>query len=186
MMLMLIADTTSHNGMKVFGLISLMLMLLLALILMPMIVACNVSIDKNVQAEFLRGKRKISEDEEAEDLTGIRASLDEPPSSSNNSNSNSNQTPGKRRPSESSVSNGSPAQRTNTLSQAAPERSPTNSYSRMRSPTAAGFSLSPNNNSTAGPTSPDFGSNYRLSPNYGQTPSMLSPPSMLSSAMVEV
>ena len=142
---------------------------------------------KNLQAEFLRGKRKISEDEEAEDLSGsLRGSLEENPSS--NSNSTGQQArEGKRRPSESSVSNTSPTHHpVNTLSQPPAEKSPS-SYSRMRSPTA-GFSTSPNN-LTVGPMSPDFVGgvqSFGLSPNYGQQPpSMLSPPG-ISPAVVEV
>ena len=142
----------------------------------------------NLQAEFLRGKRKISEDEEAEDLSGIRGSLEENPGSNSNSSSSSQAT-GKRRPSESSVyNNTSPTHpAANTLSQP-PQKSP-NSFSRMRSP-PAGFP----NNPPVGPTSPVFvgglepprgASSYGLSPSYGHPPSILSPPG-INPGMVEV
>ena len=143
----------------------------------------------NLQAEFLRGKRKISEDEEAEDLSGIRGSLEENPGSNSNSSSSSSQATGKRRPSESSVyNNTSPTHpAANTLSQP-PQKSPS-SFSRMRSPTA-GFPNTP----PVGPMSPVFvgglepprgASSYGLSPNYGHPPSILSPPG-INPGLVEV
>ena len=136
----------------------------------------------NLQAEFLRGKRKISEDEEAEDLSGIRGSLEENPGSNSNSSSSNSQATGKRRPSESSVyNNTSPTHpAANTLSQP-PVKSP-NSFSRMRSPTT-GFP----NNPPVDPTSPvpRGASSYGLSPNYGHPPSILSPPG-INPGLVEV
>ena len=128
----------------------------------------------------------MSEDEEAEDLSGIlRGSLEENPGSNGQARED------KRRPSESSVSNTSPTHRANTLS---PEKS-LSSFSRMRSPTT-GFTVSPNN-SALGPTSPDFvgggpsfakggSTGFELSPNYGHQPdAMLSHPG-ISPDVVEV
>ena len=87
----------------------------------------------NVQAEFLRGKRKMCEDADAEDLSEVwRGSLDENPGS--NSISNRQQArEGERRSSQSSVSNTSPTHCANVLSQ---EMSRSSYDSRMRSPTA--------------------------------------------------
>ena len=143
-----------------------------------------------MQAEFLRGKRKMSEDEEAEDLSGIlRGSLEENPGSNGISSEQARE--GKRRPSESSVSNRSPTHRANTLS---PEKS-LSSFSRMRSPTT-GFTVSPNN-SALGPTSPDLvgggpsfvkggSAGFELSPNYGHQPDAMLSHQGISPDVVEV
>ena len=116
-----------------------------------------------LQAEFLRGKRKMSEEEEAaEDLMEARRSMEE--ASGSSTTTGSNQAGGKRRPSESSLSNKSPV------------ASSSSSHSKERSPSTLGESpgsfgmLSPTgslpikspNNLNAMPKSPEFEGSSRL------------------------
>merc|ERR1719278_53422 len=139
-------------------------------------------IKAGMKAEFLRAKRKMSEEEEAaEDLTDFRGSLEEPSGSHYSDKNRRGQQggAGKKRPSESSSS---PTQR-QSLERSPPAYGGSPSSFGMRSPTS--FSMTSPNNSNAAPTSPDFvpgGSSFRLSPNYGQPSSVPE----VSSAMVEV
>ena len=116
-----------------------------------------------LQAEFLRGKRKMSEEEEAaEDLMEARRSMEE--ASGSSSTTGSNQAGGKRRPSESSLSNKSPV--ASSSSSHPKERSPSTlgespgSFG-MLSPTGSLPIKSPNN-LNAMPKSPEFEGSSRL------------------------
>ena len=110
-----------------------------------------------LQAEFLRGKRKMSEEEEAEeDLLEARRNIEE--ASASSITTGSNQAGGKRRPSESSLSNKSPV--ASSSSSHPKERSPSTlgespgSFG-MLSPTGSLPIKSPNN-LNAMPKSPEF------------------------------
>ena len=113
-----------------------------------------------LQAEFLRGKRKMSEEEEAaEDLMEARRSMEE--ASGSNTTTGSNQAGGKRRPSESSLSNKSPV--ASSSSSHPKERSPSTGAGSfgMLSPTGSLPIKSPNN-LNAMPKSPEFEGSSRL------------------------
>ena len=112
-----------------------------------------------LQAEFLRGKRKMSEEEEAaEDL------MEAEEASGSSTTTGSNQAGGKRRPSESSLSNKSPV--ASSSSSHPKERSPPTlgespgSFG-MLSPTGSLPIKSPNN-LNAMPKSPEFEGSSRL------------------------
>ena len=108
-----------------------------------------------LQAEFLRGKRKMSEEEEAaEDLLEARRSMEE--ASGSNTTTGSNQAGGKRRPSGSSLSNKSPV--ASSSSSHPQERSPPNLGG---SPTGSAPITSPNNSTTM-PNSAEFEGSFRL------------------------
>ena len=127
-----------------------------------------------LQAEFLRGKRKMSEEEEAaEDLLEARRSMEE--ASGSSTTTGSNQAGGKRRPSESSLSNKSPV--ASSSSSHPKEKSPPTLESPgsigMLSPTGSLPIKSPNN-LNAMPKSPEFEGSSRL---WAKTTYPLSSPS---------